>query len=329
MRLLGRYLLTAMVVVLGPVNLLSQELPHHHSHPTESATVPTSSAVISIHYNCIAESSREAGICTKTVAKQDFDALVHAINPNMSADGRQALAAEYARLLIMAAEARRRGIDQLPELRTLVEYSTLQLLGARLVKDINSNASPVTSDQMEGYFREHARDYQKVAVSRIFVPMQSNGGHHDTPPARRVDQLRQRALSGEDFHTLQSEVKEASHIVRLGPMPCRSLPEEHRRVCDLKLNEVSQVFVDKTGYSFYRLESRKQRELNDVREEVRGALERQHLQDQIHAVRTPISLDLDESYFGKLPKPDVASHHGMHFPKASAGVSSSSPDHNH
>ena len=115
---------------MGPAALLAQT-PVHHSHPAESAAVLTEEkAVIRIRYNCIAESAREASTCTKNVSNQDFDALVRAIDPNMSADGRQALAAEYARLVIMAAEARRRGLDQLPEMRTLLDFSALQLLGS-------------------------------------------------------------------------------------------------------------------------------------------------------------------------------------------------------
>ena len=136
-------------------------------------------------------------------------------------------------------------------------------------------------------------------------------------------------MSGEDFALLQREIKEASPNIRLGPMPCRSLPEAHRHVCDLKPNEISNILADNTGYSIYRLESSRRRELNDVRDEIRSTLERQRVQDAIQKVRTPVSLDLDEQYFGKLPKPDLASHHGMHFPNAGATGSPQAHSHQH
>ena len=315
---------------MGPAALIAQHAPAHHSHPAESPTaLSDEKAVIRIRYNCIAESAGQASTCTKNVSKQDFDALVRAIDPNMTADGRQALAAEYARLVIMAAEARRRGLDQLPEMRTLLDFSALQLLGSRLVRDINGSALAVSSEEIEKYFHDHERDYREVVLSRIFIPAAVKRQAKNGKAAGRAEQARTRAMGGEDFALLQREIKEASPNIRLGPMPCRSLPEAHRQVCDLKPKEISSILADNTGYSIYRLESSRRRELNDVRDEIRSTLERQRVQDAIQKVRTPVSLDLDEQYFGKLPKPDLASHHGMHFPNAGTTGSPQAHSHQH
>jgi hypothetical protein len=290
---------------------LAQHPVSHHA-PNSSAD---DEAVVSILYNCAPTVSEDTGTCAKTVSKHEFDALVRAIDPNMSTDARQSLAAEYSRLLIMAAEARRRGLDQLPELQTLLKFSELQLLSAKLVREINASAPHVSPGDIENYFRDHRRDYQEVTLSRIFVPAHLNGqNQHESQAAARAGQARMRAIRGENFATLQSEIKDASSTTGLGPMPCRSLPEAHRAVCDLQPSEISNIFVDKSGYSIYRLESKRLCELDDVRDEIRATLERQHVQEQIQKFRTPASLELNEAYFGKLPESDLASHHGMHFP---------------
>jgi hypothetical protein len=315
----SRFLGICAALVLGPAVLLAQ---HHHS----DSAVPDAKPVMSIRYNCI-DASAKAGTCTKAVPRQEFDALVRALDPNMTVAGRQALATEYARLLIMAAEARRRGIDRLPEIQTLLDFSALQLLGSRLVRDINASVLPVSSAEIDQYFRDHQRDYQEVVLSRIFVPAQKNGEGKD--PAKAAEQARLRAMAGEDFLVLQREIKETSPDIRLGPMPCRSLPEAHRLVCDLKPGEISNALADNAGYSIYRVESKRLRELNNVRDEIRSTLERQRVQEAIQKVRTPVSLDLDEQFFGKLPKPDLASHHGMHFPNASTTGSSQAHTHQH
>lgn len=328
--LLGGLLLCCAAFLAGPAAMLAQT-PVHHLHQAESHTaLNEDQAVISIRYNCIGDTSGQANTCTKKIAKQDFDALVRAIDPNMTADGRQALAAEYARLVIMAAEARRRGLDQLPEMRTLLDFSALQLLASRLVRDINGSVLAVSSDEIGKYFHDHERDYREVVLSRIFIPAPVKGaGEERTLAAGRAEQTRTRAIRGEDFALLQREIKGASPDVRLGPMPCRALPEAHRQVCDLEPKELSSILTDNTGYSIYRLESSRRRELNDVREEIRSTLERQRTQDAIQRVRTPVSLDLDEQYFGKLPKPDLASHHGMHFPNAGAPAPAQAHSHQH
>jgi hypothetical protein len=323
-------LLLCCAALLGGAKLLAQT-PVHHSHQAESHTALNDDrAVISIRYDCIGDTSGQASTCTKKIAKQDFDALVRAIDPNMTADGRQALAAEYARLVIMAAEARRRGLDQLPEMRTLLDFSALQLLASRLVRDINSSVLAVSSDEIEKYFHDHERDYREVVLSRLFIPAPvKRAGEERTQAAGQAQQTRTRAIGGEEFALLQREIKGASPDVRLGPMPCRSLPESHRQVCDLEPKEISSILADNTGYSIYRLESSRRRELNDVRDEIRSTLERQRTQDAIQRARTPVSLDLDEQYFGKLPKPDLASHHGMHFPHAGAPTPEQAHSHQH
>jgi bifunctional DNA-binding transcriptional regulator/antitoxin component of YhaV-PrlF toxin-antitoxin module len=298
---------------------LAQPPAAHHS----SNGSVEDDAIVTIRYNCAPAASGEKGPCAKTVSKHEFEALVRAIDPNMSIDARQSLAAEYSRLLIMAAEARRRGLDQLPELQTLVKFSELQILGARLVRDINASAPPISQEEIANYFRDHQRDYQEVTLSRIFVPDHSSRpNQHESQAAARAEQARTRATRGETFAALQSEIKDASSNTSLGPMHCRSLPEAHRQVCDLQPGEISNILVDKSGYSIYRLESKRLRELDDVRDEIRATLERQHIQGQIQQFRTPASLELNQAYFGKLPESDVASHHGMHFPHAKPVLSS-------
>lgn len=293
--------------------------------------------VLKIRYRCPNRNSGngELGTCAITVSKEEFGALVQALDPNMSADGRQSLAAEYSRLLIMAAEARRRGFDQLPEIQTLLKFSALQVFATKLVREISAQPPLISPSEVEQYFREHKRDYQEVLLSRILVSSKvKDTSHSGIPAAERAEAVRTRAIDGEDFAVLQREItgapETAGSNVRMGPIPCQSLPEAHRQVCDLQSGEVSMVLADTLGYVIYRLESRRSWGLEEVRDQIRAILERQRVQEEIQSVRTPISLELDERYFGKLPKSNVAIEHGMHFPAAKTTVpSQATPPHHH
>ena len=144
--------------------------------------------VIRVRYQCPAGS---ADPCRIDVGKNEFEALVRAIDPKMSPTDRQILAAEYARLLIMAAHARAQAIDRSPEFETLLKFSTLQLLSSQLVKQMNAAAPPVTAEAEEAYYREHARDYQEVALARIFIPPQpDHGGRGAAATAARAEDFR-------------------------------------------------------------------------------------------------------------------------------------------
>jgi hypothetical protein len=280
--------------------------------------------VIQVRYHCPGASAEP---CRLTVGKGEFEALVRAIDPKMSRVDRQILAAEYSRLLIMAEHARAHAVDRAPEFAALMKFSTLQLLSSQLVKEMNTGALPVTAESEEAYYRDHVRDYQDVVLTRIFIPPQpDHGGHGAATTAARAEDFRNRALGGQEFTSLQREAAGGSPDVVPPPAPwapvlCGSLPEAIRQVCDLRPGEISAVLPEGPGFSLYRLESKHPRELSDVRQDIHTTLERLSLQADLEKVRNPITLDLDEGYFGKLPNSDVAHKHGMHFPATSNAAS--------
>jgi hypothetical protein len=280
--------------------------------------------VMRVRYQCPAGSTDP---CQMDIGKNEFEALVRAIDPKMSSTDRQILAAEYARVLIMAAHARAQTIDRSPEFETLLKFSTLQLLSSQLVKHMNAAAPPVTAAAEEAYYREHARDYQDVALARIFIPPQpDHGGRGAAATAARAEDFRNRALSGEDFASLQREAAGGSPDAVApaqpwAPVLCSNLPEAIRQVCDLRPGEISPPLPEGPGFSIYRLELKHSREFAAVRQDIHTTIERLRLQTELEKVRTPLALDLDESYFGKLPNSDVAHKHGMHFPATSVPAS--------
>ena len=306
---------------------------HHAETVPDRDELPSDTKLISIRHYCGGDASPASarGTCEISVSKKEFETLAQALDPTMSAAARQSLAAEYARVLIMAAEASRRGVDRTAELQTLLEFSRLQLLATRLVQEIISNPPPVAPEEIDTFLRDHSRDYQRIAASRIFVP---NLPSHDGMPAReRAEALRARALAGADFATLQQEARAASPAgsesnLQVGPTLCLSLPEEHREICDFSPGEISRVFADKLGYSIYRLEARRTQPTDESRSEIRARLERERVQSEIAKFRTPLSLKLDERYFGKLPDSHLATQHGMHFP-AVEGNAPSESGHSH
>lgn len=279
-------------------------------------------ALLTIRYHCTRQSStgQKIGTCEIKVSKQEFESLVQAMDPKMTSSSRLNLAAEYARVMMMAEEAQRRGLDRSPDVQTLVKYSTMQVLAMQLVRDISAKAPAISAKEVEEYFRNHTRDYQEVVLSRILIPRNSNLG---AQVLDRVEAVRRRAMDGERFDALQREVSGVAQAspapnVGMGPLLCLSLPQAHREVCELNPGEVSQPLADTLGYCIYRLESRRNRPLQDVQDQIRATLERTALQKEIERARHPVSLTLDEQYFGKLPNPDVANEHGMHFPNVQA-----------
>jgi hypothetical protein len=287
--------------------------------PRASATLPAETNIIQVTYQC-PKQPQTSEVCSIAVTKKEFDALVQALDPGMTTANRQSLATEYSRLLIMAAEARHRGIDQQPELQTLLRFSALQLMATRLVREINAVPTLVTTEDVQKYLGEHRTDYREVLLDSIVLPAQSNGRDQGGVPAvERARALYKRLQNGEDFTVVKTEVngssaaKSASSDQRAW-LRCGSLPESQRAVCDLEPGKISNPIAAGPNYLIYRLESRRDLKLEDVADEIRAFLARDRADREIHRVRTPVSLQLDERYFGKLPKPDLAEKHGLHYP---------------
>jgi hypothetical protein len=79
------------------------------------------------------------------------------------------------------------------------------------------------------------------------------------------------------------------------------------------------VFSDQSGYFIYKVGVKDVEPLDDkLKEEIRGTLRTQRVQEQMQAVQKSATPTLDESYFG----PEMPPTHGMPMPPPAPGPSS-------
>jgi hypothetical protein len=79
------------------------------------------------------------------------------------------------------------------------------------------------------------------------------------------------------------------------------------------------VFSDQSGYFIYKVGVKDVEPLDDkLKEEIRGTLRTQRVQEQMQAVQKSATPTLDESYFG----PEMPPTHGMPIPPPAPGPSS-------
>src|SRR5438270_3038006 len=75
-------------------------------------TVPGICHSSSSHVKAAAPASKED--CKTVITRAQFEALANALQPNMNAQTKRRLAEVYPRLLVMAQEARKRGLEDKP-----------------------------------------------------------------------------------------------------------------------------------------------------------------------------------------------------------------------
>src|SRR6201988_1046881 len=189
------------------------------------------------------------------------------------------LAGVLPRLMAMADDAKKQGLDKTPQYKERVKFRTMQVLAEALQQKIQEEAAKVPDADIEKYYKEHPENCEQYNLDRIFVPRSKQDTDLKNEPGKNekltedeekakeaaekakkeavqqamtklADDLRARAAAGEDFIKLQKEAFEAagmkieSPTVNLPSTRRNSLAPAHAAVFELKAGEVSPVISD-------------------------------------------------------------------------------------
>lgn len=274
-----------------------------------------------------ADAPKTGESCKTVITKEQFEKLINALQPEMTPDVRRQLATAYSRMLVMAADAERRGLDKQPQYDETLRFARLQILSQRLSHDLQAESQKVPDADIEKYYKDNAGDYDQATLLRIFVPKSkeilppksaaATEKPVDTTARERAAQeamtrvasdLRARAIKGEDFEKLQKEafvwagLRANAPPAKMDKVRLTTLPATHRPVLELKPGEISAVIDDPSGHYIYKLVRKKTLSLEAVKTEIRYALATQRYQEAMEAYQA--SPDLNENYFGfTLPTP--------------------------
>ena len=294
----------------------------------------------------VAAASKEE--CKTVITRAQFEDLANALQPNMNAQTKRRLADVYPRLLVMAQEARKRGLEDKPAFKELVQFNRLQILSQELGRALKEDADNVPQADIEKYYKDNPEAFEQANLLRIYVPKDKQ-----EPPAKAdadakeetaedtakdgtkqkadedamkktADDVQKRAAAGEDFDKLQKEAYAAAGIqgaaapTNIGQMTRNQIPVNQRAVLDLKAGEVSQLFTEPNGYYIYKVVSKQTKPLDQARDEIRTTLSQQRLQDAMGKYQQESKATLNEAYFGP-PGPAMPPRMGPGGPAAGPG----------
>jgi hypothetical protein len=117
--------------------------------------------------------------CKTVITKEQFEKLINALQPDMTPDVRRQLATAYSRMLVMSADAEKRGIDKQPQYDETLRFARLQILSQRLSRDLQSESEKVPDADIEKYYQHNAGAYDQATLLRIFIPKS-----RQTPPPK-------------------------------------------------------------------------------------------------------------------------------------------------
>jgi parvulin-like peptidyl-prolyl isomerase len=273
-----------------------------------------------------AESTKPAE-CKTVITKEQFEKMAGALSPNVTPQLKHQLAGALPRLMAMSTQAKKDGIDKTDQYKEALKFVQMQVLANELQRRIQTESSNISDEDVEKYYNEHKADFEQYNVDRIFVPRTKQGetatamlqdeGKKPTEEEKKAKQeeaeqamtklaedLRGRAVAGEDFTKLQKEAFDAagmkieSPTINLPNIRRNGLPAAHAAAFDLKPGDVSQVISDSGGHYIYKLNSKTDIPVEQAKTEIHQRLQSDRMRDAMEQLNNSFKVEENEAYFG-------------------------------
>jgi hypothetical protein len=274
-----------------------------------------------------------AADCKTVITKAEFEALASHLAPNVTPQMKKQLASLLPQWIVMSNEAKKKGLDKTPQFEDRVKVLKMQILSQELRQNIQDEAGKVSPEEVEKYYKDHADAYEQFNLDRLFVPRtkqnepeakedekneklseeaqkakqaaeKAKADEAEQAMTQLAESLRTRAAAGEDFAKLQKEafaaagMKMDSPTVNLPAVRRNGLPPAQSAVLDLKLGDVSQVINDAGGHYVYKLNSKSEIPLDQVKNEIRSKLQNDRMREMMEKLNNPSQVETNEAYFG-------------------------------
>jgi hypothetical protein len=257
--------------------------------------------------------------CTTIITRAQFERVINAIDPHMGRADRGQFAQHYSDVLVLAGKAEEMGLDKTPEFEEQMKLARIQTLSQILTKAIRAQAAQIPDKDIDNFYHDNLARFEKADFDRLYVPRTAvttavagqgsnsagkidNSQGSEQAAKKEAENLRIRALGGEDFAALQTDAFQAAGIKSAPPATSVSLrrislPPDQVSVMDLKPGDVSPVLSDPNGYYVYRMKTRNTLPLDQVRDEIIEAMRTQRIHDETDEILNSAKSTIDDSYF--------------------------------
>jgi PPIC-type PPIASE domain len=278
-------------------------------------------------------SGASAADCKTVVTKAEFERLVKGAMPaaNVNPQTKKQLANLLPRLMALSNDAKKKGLDKTPQFEEMMKVVRMQMLARELDRSVQEEAAKVPDQDIEMYYQKNSPEFEQFSLERLFVPRtkvdnepkeseadklseeqekakqaaeKAKQEEEQQAMSKLADDLRARAAAGEDFETLQKEaftaagMKIESPTVKLPGIRRNGLPTAHAAVFDLKPGDVSQVLSDNGGHYIYKMESKTELPLEQVKNEIHSKLQSQRYRETMDKLNASYHAEMNEAYFG-------------------------------
>lgn len=257
-------------------------------------------------------------IGSENLTRAQFETLLAALAANgrparTEADKRK-VAEQYADLEVMAQEARRRKLDQDPEVKQMMSIQSDSMLANSLAKKISEDTH-FTELDLRSYYDAHKSEFEEAKGGHILirfkgskVPLKPN--EKDLTPEEalaKAQDLRKQILAGADFATLaKTESDDAGTAVRGGDLGTfrkgQMVPPFDQAAFSVPVGQVSEPVKTQFGYHLIKITERNSKPFEEARAQIERDLKPQMTRQAVDEIKAHTAVTLNETYFGGAPQ---------------------------
>ncbi len=249
------------------------------------------------------------------VTKSEYEAFINALPPQIQAEAKgpnkRKLAEQYAELRMMAEEARKRKIDQKPEIKVQMALQQDQMLAQVLFRDLQASAK-VDDASVQKYYDEHKSEYEVVKARHILVRFQGSRvpvreGQKELTEAEslaKAQEIKKKLDGGADFaavaKTDSDDTGTGAQGGDLGEFGRgQMVPEFDTAVFAQPVGKVGDPVKSAFGYHVIKVEERKSKTIAEMKDQIEKALRPELAKQEVEAIKKANAIGVDDGYFGK------------------------------
>lgn len=256
-------------------------------------------------------------IGTQTLTRAQFESLLAALEANgrparTEAQKRQ-VAEQYAELEVMVQEARRRKLDQDPDVKQMMSIQSDSVLATTLAKRISEDTH-FTELDLRSYYDAHKNDFEEAKGGHILirfkgsrVPLKPNEKDLTQEEAlAKAEDLRKQIVAGADFATVaKAQSDDAGTAVKGGDLGTFSKGQMvaafDQAAFAVPVGQVSEPVKTQFGYHLIKITERTSKSFEEARPQIEKDLKPQMTREAVAQIKAHTAVTLNDVYFGGAP----------------------------
>jgi parvulin-like peptidyl-prolyl isomerase len=251
------------------------------------------------------------------LTRAQFDILLSALaqngRPAASPAQKRQVAEQYAELETMAQEARKRKLEDSPEVKQMMAIQADSFLANSLAKKI-SDDTHFTELDLRSYYNEHKSEFEEAEGKHILirfkgsgVPLKPNQKDLTVDEAlAKAQDIRKQLLAGADFATLaKAESDDAGSGAKGGDLgkfkKGQMVAAFDQAAFSLPVGEISEPVKSQFGYHIIKITARNAKSFEDAKPQIEKDLKPKLTKEAIDQVKAHTAVTMNEAYFGSAP----------------------------